>query len=96
MGFTFPCNPLYSLVPLKPCHLTPGKILLLENVRFLADAGAIILVDERLSSGVQLASVIKELLVNPQKQEIMKGKIKVLMPLAKDADILRIVESLKK
>jgi len=64
------------------------------NVQFLALNGGIVLADERAGSGVQLASVIKDLLNNSEKRISLGNKLKSLMPLAKKEDILDIVEKI--
>lgn len=75
----------------KPAIIIPKPGHQEENVKFLADAGAIILEDERTCSGVRLASIVKELLKDKQKMTMMGKKLNTLLPIAKKEEILNIV-----
>lgn len=67
-----------------------------ENVKFLSDAKAIVLLDERVGSGVKLAGLIKELLGDPERVKIMKNNLKKILPIAKKEEIVNIVEKIIK
>ena len=77
----------------KPAIIIPIPGHQEANVKFLAEVEAIVLVDERTCSGVQLASTIKELLKDKKRMELMGKKLNNLLPLAKKEDVLRIVEA---
>lgn len=66
-----------------------------DNVKFIADAGAAIFIDERTADGNYLAKIIKQLLADPIYQKQLQQKISVVMPVAKSEQILAIVDSLK-
>lgn len=78
----------------KPAILIPKPGHQENNVKFLADAGAVLLVNEQTSDGNYLAKVIKELLKSKEQQNGMVKKLSESMPLAKAGDILEIVERL--
>lgn len=80
----------------KPAILVPKPGHQEENVKFLADAGAILLVDEKTADGNLLARMIKDLLADDLKQKQMSLQIKKMLPLAKDEDVLGIVKWLIK
>ena len=80
----------------KPAILVPKPGHQEENVKFLADAGAVMLIDENTADGNLLAKMIKELLADDLKQKQMSKQIQKMLPLAKDEDILEIVEWLVK
>jgi len=80
----------------KPAILIPKPGHQEENVKFLADAGAVLLVDEKTADGNLLAKMIKELLADDLKQKQMSLQIKKMLPIAKDEDILGVVEWLIK
>ena len=80
----------------KPAIIMPKPGHQEANVKFLALAEAIILADERTCSGVQLSSMIKELLKDKKKMESMGKTLNILLPLAKKDDILNIIDFLVK
>jgi len=67
-----------------------------ENVELLAEEEAVILVDQRIGSGVQLAGLIKELLSDRDRMENMGNKLHALLPVAKKDGILDIFNKLIK
>ncbi|OGH70357.1 MAG: hypothetical protein A3C90_03020 [Candidatus Magasanikbacteria bacterium RIFCSPHIGHO2_02_FULL_51_14] len=75
----------------KPAILIPKPGHQEENVRFLADAGAVILVHERTADGNYLAKVIKELLGNTIKQKQLSKQLHEMMPVASENDVLAVV-----
>ncbi len=79
----------------KPAILVPKPGHQEENVRFLAKAGAVLLVDEKTADGNFLAKMIKDLLADDLKQKQMSKQIQKMLPLAKDEDIWGIVEYLR-
>lgn len=80
----------------KPAIIIPKPGHQEENVRFLAEAGAVILVDERTADGNYLAKVIKELLADSIKQKQLAVQLKKVMPVAKEEKILEIIDKLIK
>lgn len=76
----------------KPAILIPKPGHQEENVRFLAEAGAVILVDERTADGNYLARTIRELLADQIKQRQMSHLIQKLLPVAEKERVLEIVE----
>lgn len=78
----------------KPAILIPKPGHQEENVRFLAEAGAVILVDERTVDGNYLARTIRELLADQIKQRQMSHLIRKLLPVAEKGRVLEIVEKL--
>jgi len=77
----------------KPAILIPKPGHQEENVRFLADAGAVILVNEATSDGNHLAHVIKDLLRDQTRQRQLGRKLAEMLPVAKGDDVLRVLES---
>lgn len=75
----------------KPAIIIPKPGHQEENVGFLAEEGAVLLVDERTSDGHYLANVIRELLADKQKRDDMGRQIQAKLPVAKDEDILTLV-----
>lgn len=63
-----------------------------DNVKVLAEQGAVILFDQRIGSGVKLAGLVKELLTDTTRKEKMKNKLQELLPRAKDESILNIIK----
>lgn len=80
----------------KPAILVPKPGHQEENVKFLADAGAVISVDERTADGNYLAKTIRELLQDKIKQKQLANQLRKMMPLAHPENILRVVEELIK
>ncbi|MFH1947383.1 MAG: UDP-N-acetylglucosamine--N-acetylmuramyl-(pentapeptide) pyrophosphoryl-undecaprenol N-acetylglucosamine transferase [Candidatus Magasanikbacteria bacterium] len=80
----------------KPAILVPKLGHQEENVRFLADAGAVLLINENIADGNSLAMMIKDLLTDDLKKKQMSKQIQKMLPLAKDEDILSIIEFLIK
>jgi UDP-N-acetylglucosamine--N-acetylmuramyl-(pentapeptide) pyrophosphoryl-undecaprenol N-acetylglucosamine transferase len=78
----------------KPAIIVPKPGHQEENVRFLADAGAVLMVDERIADGNYLAKIVKELLNNPVKQNQMSVVLQKLLPVASDDKIIDILSSL--
>ncbi len=64
------------------------------NVKFLAKAGAVILLDENMTDGNYLAKVIRELLGDEIQMKQLANKLKEMMPLASGESILEVVEKL--
>ncbi|MBT4121272.1 MAG: UDP-N-acetylglucosamine--N-acetylmuramyl-(pentapeptide) pyrophosphoryl-undecaprenol N-acetylglucosamine transferase [Candidatus Magasanikbacteria bacterium] len=80
----------------KPAILVPNPGHQEENVKFLADAEAVLLVDEKTADGNFLAKMIKDLLADDLKKKQMSKQIEKMLPLAKDEDILGIIKYLIK
>lgn len=78
----------------KPAILIPKPGHQEENVKFLAKAGAVILVDERTADGNFLAKTIRELLEDSIKQKQLGRQLQKMLPVAKPEKILEIVEKL--
>jgi len=74
------------LIP-KPGHQV-------ENVRFLDDAGAVILVDEEVSDGLALAHTIKKILDKKDLREYMGDQLASLLPRATEEKVLEIANNL--
>lgn len=74
------------LIP-KPGHQV-------ENVKFLTDSGAAILVNEEIADGNFLAKIIRQLLENEQKMERMSATLKQMLPIASEEKILGVVDGL--
>lgn len=80
----------------KPAILIPKAGHQEENVKYLADGGAVILVDEETSDGNYLAGIIKNLLKDDVLQNKLSAGIAKMMPIAKDKEIIRIFDELAK
>lgn len=80
----------------KPAILIPKPGHQEENVRFLEQAGAVILVDERTSDGNYLAKTVRELLDDKIKQKQLSNNLQKIMPLAKEEHILKLFARLVK
>lgn len=76
----------------KPAILIPKPGHQEENVRFLAEAGAVILVDERTADGNYLARAIRQLLDDNIRQRQMSKLIQKLLPVAEKEKVLAILE----
>jgi UDP-N-acetylglucosamine--N-acetylmuramyl-(pentapeptide) pyrophosphoryl-undecaprenol N-acetylglucosamine transferase len=76
----------------KPAILIPKPGHQVENVRALAGADAVIVVDETTADGNYLAKTIRELAEDKEKQKRLGEKLHEMMPVAKKEDILYIVE----
>ena len=66
-----------------------------DNVKFVADAGAAIFIDERTADGNYLAKNIRQLLDDPIAQRQLGKKIAAVMPVAKTEEILKIIDDLR-
>lgn len=66
------------------------------NVKFLASAGAVILLDENMTDGNYIAKVIRELLKDEAKMRQLANKLKEMMPVASEEEILNIFNKLNK
>ncbi|MFA4831359.1 MAG: UDP-N-acetylglucosamine--N-acetylmuramyl-(pentapeptide) pyrophosphoryl-undecaprenol N-acetylglucosamine transferase [Patescibacteria group bacterium] len=78
----------------KPAILIPKPGHQEENVKFLADAGAAIFVDERTSDGNYLGGIIKELLIDSIRQKQLAVRLSKMMPAAGEGEVMRVVEGL--
>jgi len=67
-----------------------------DNVEFLENKGAAILVNERTADGLYLAKLIRQLLLDKEKKEKLAKNLSVILPLAKKHDIIDLVEKLLK
>ncbi len=80
----------------KPAILIPKPGHQEDNVAFLEQAGAVILVDERTADGNALAHAVKELLADNVKRKQMALAMQKLLPVARESDVVAIVEKLVK
>lgn len=80
----------------KPAILIPKPGHQEENVKFLEQAGAVILVDERTSDGNFLAKTIRELLDDDIRKRQLSNNLQKIMPLAKAEHILKLFSGLVK
>jgi UDP-N-acetylglucosamine--N-acetylmuramyl-(pentapeptide) pyrophosphoryl-undecaprenol N-acetylglucosamine transferase len=74
------------LIP-KPGHQ-------IENVRFLTDAGAALLINEEISDGNFLAKTIRQLLEDKEEMQRMSTKLQELLPIANEKKVLSIFSQL--
>ncbi|MCF6276585.1 MAG: UDP-N-acetylglucosamine--N-acetylmuramyl-(pentapeptide) pyrophosphoryl-undecaprenol N-acetylglucosamine transferase [Candidatus Magasanikbacteria bacterium] len=65
-----------------------------DNVKFLSSSGALLSFNNNLISGVELAKVIKDLLQNKNKMKEMGERLNSLLPIAKEKDIISIIDEL--
>jgi UDP-N-acetylglucosamine--N-acetylmuramyl-(pentapeptide) pyrophosphoryl-undecaprenol N-acetylglucosamine transferase len=65
-----------------------------DNVKFLTDAGAAILVNEDIADGNYLAKVIRQLLDDEEKMERMGKKLCEMLPITNDSTIREVVKKL--
>ena len=79
----------------KPAILIPKFGHQFDNVKFVADAGAAIFIDERTADGNYLAKNIRQLLDDPIAQRQLGKKIAAVMPVAKTEEILKIIDDLR-
>lgn len=63
-----------------------------NNVKFLADAGSVIMVNEKTANGNYLARIIKELLEDNIKRNQLFIQLQNMLPMAKGEEIIRIFE----
>ena len=75
------------LVP-KPGHQV-------DNVRFLTDSGAAVLINEETADGNQLAKIIRDLLSDETQMEQMSKTLKQVLPIASKAKIVSIFDELQ-
>jgi len=78
----------------KPAILIPKPGHQFDNVKFIAQAQAAILVDERTADGNYLAQIIKQLLADEIQIRQMSKKITAVVPLAKSEKIIEIIDQL--
>ena len=78
----------------KPAIIIPKPGHQIENVRFLNQAGAVILLDERTADGNLLAKTIRELLVDQILQRQMSTQIQKMLPRASEEKILAIIKAM--
>jgi len=78
----------------KPAIIIPKPGHQEENVKFLADAGAVIMVNENTADGNYLARVVKELLSDSIRKKQMSMTLQTMLPVAKSDDIIEIVGKL--
>jgi UDP-N-acetylglucosamine--N-acetylmuramyl-(pentapeptide) pyrophosphoryl-undecaprenol N-acetylglucosamine transferase len=76
----------------KPSIIIPLPGQQEKNVNFLADSGAIIMLDQRVLSGVKLANIIKDILSDKNKMKKMSTEMNRLLPVAKKEEILKIFD----
>lgn len=67
-----------------------------ENVQFLADAGAVIMVHQEIADGNYLAKIIRQLLEHEAEMERMSKKLTEMLPIASEKQILSVVDQLLK
>ena len=80
----------------KPAILIPKPGHQEENVKFLAQAGVVEVLDERTADGNLLARTIRELLADKERMFQMGEGLKKVLPPAKKEEILEIVSFLLK
>lgn len=80
----------------KPAILIPKPGHQFDNVKFIADDHAAVFVDERVSDGLYLAKVIKELLQNDIERRQMANRLNSLMPAATNSAMVDIIDKLLK
>ncbi len=80
----------------KPAILIPKPGHQFDNVQFIADDHAAIFIDERVSDGLYLAKIIKELLNSDIERRQMANKLNALMPPTADQTMVDIVNKLLK
>ncbi len=78
----------------KPAIIIPKPGHQERNVSWLADAGAVIVLDEKMSHGTLLAKTIKDLLIDTKKREDLSRELKRLLPPAEKEDILAVFRML--
>ncbi|MFA6427463.1 MAG: UDP-N-acetylglucosamine--N-acetylmuramyl-(pentapeptide) pyrophosphoryl-undecaprenol N-acetylglucosamine transferase [Candidatus Magasanikbacteria bacterium] len=78
----------------KPAIIIPKPGHQVENVRFLEQAHAAVLVNERTSDGLYLGKQIRTLLQDEVLRKQLAHNLQKLLPRAEDAKILEIVEKL--
>ncbi|MBI4992998.1 MAG: UDP-N-acetylglucosamine--N-acetylmuramyl-(pentapeptide) pyrophosphoryl-undecaprenol N-acetylglucosamine transferase [Candidatus Magasanikbacteria bacterium] len=76
----------------KPAILIPKPGHQEENVGFLAEAGAVVLVDERTADGNYLAKIIKELLSDSAHLKQMGEQLQKMLPVAREEDVVGVVK----
>jgi len=67
-----------------------------ENVKFLSDAGASVVMDQKLTDSYKLAKTIQELLENKDKREEMGENLRRVLPIANKESVLKILEKIIK
>ncbi|MBT3419393.1 MAG: UDP-N-acetylglucosamine--N-acetylmuramyl-(pentapeptide) pyrophosphoryl-undecaprenol N-acetylglucosamine transferase [Candidatus Magasanikbacteria bacterium] len=78
----------------KPTILIPKPGHQEENVQFLADQDAVILMNETTSDGHGLAKVIKELLAHKKETKEMGERFSKVLPQAKEKEIIHVIKEL--
>jgi UDP-N-acetylglucosamine--N-acetylmuramyl-(pentapeptide) pyrophosphoryl-undecaprenol N-acetylglucosamine transferase len=78
----------------KPAILIPKPGHQFDNVKFIAESGAAIFVDERTADGNFLAKTIKQLLADDITRRRLGKKISAVMPPAKPSEIISIIDNL--
>ena len=65
-----------------------------ENVKFLDEAGAVVVMKQDLTDSYKLAKMIQEFLENKNKREEMGEKLKQILPIAKEEDVIEIIKKI--
>jgi len=78
----------------KPAVIIPKPGHQVENVLLLEKAGAVIYVNEQTADGNYIAKVVKELLEDEVKRSQMSRALQKMLPVAKEKDVLDIIEKL--
>lgn len=78
----------------KPAVLIPKPGHQIDNVSFLADQQAVVLLDERTNSGLSLAKIIKELLSNASEKKRLSRALSQVLPLAPSHTISDVLDTL--
>lgn len=79
----------------KPAVLLPiSRSHQEDNVKFLAEREAAVILDEIGNTGLKLAKVVKDLIEKPERRKELGQKLHEVMPPAKEQDMVRIIDKL--
>lgn len=79
----------------KVAILVPKSGHQVENVRFLTNNGAAILINEEIADGNFLAKTIRELLTDEDRMEQLRTTLQQVLPVATEQHIVQIIKKLR-
>jgi len=67
-----------------------------ENANWLAEKSAVVALNEAVTTGLELAQVVKDLIAEPEKRRAMGEKAGAVLPAAREERLIEIIEATRK
>lgn len=67
-----------------------------DNANWLAEKGGVIVLNEAVSTGLELAQTVKDLIVEPERRRAMGEKLRTVLPAAREERLIEIIEATRK